>query len=204
MPSRPSVDRRKSDVGSPPARRPSQGTPSENRWEIISASVRETDRLGQAIGHGLRGGEILALFGPLGAGKTALVRGIAKGLGAATTGVSSPTFVLIHEYRGRLALAHVDLYRIDSLRDLESTGLGEYLSGPTVTVIEWADKGLAWLPDDRLEIELRHLTVESRRVRLAARGPVSIPLLLRTKTEFCRSRTTARRGHPKHRKAQPI
>ena len=72
-------------------------------------------------------------------GKTALVRGMAQGLGAASASVSSPTFVLIHEYYGRLPLTHVDLYRIRSVVELESTGLADYLSGRNVTVIEWAD-----------------------------------------------------------------
>jgi tRNA threonylcarbamoyladenosine biosynthesis protein TsaE len=144
---------------------------------------------------------MLALFGPLGAGKTALVRGIARGLGAAPTSVTSPTFVLIHEYRGRLPLAHVDLYRIRSQQELESTGLAEYLSGSTVTAVEWADKARPLLPDDRLEIELRHLAVGSRTIRLTASGPVSAALLSRTKIEFDRTATSVRRGRPKAKKA---
>jgi tRNA threonylcarbamoyladenosine biosynthesis protein TsaE len=141
--------------------------------ELRSSSIEDTDRLGRVIGRSLHGGETLALFGPLGSGKTALVRGIAAGLGAPPSAVSSPTFVLIHEYRGRLLLAHVDLYRLKSPSDLESTGLAEYLSGPTVTAIEWAVKGMSWLPDDRLEIELRHLAAESRKITLRARGMLS-------------------------------
>lgn len=144
---------------------------------LVVRSPRDTDRLGRAIGRALRGGETLALFGELGAGKTALVRGIAGGLGATPTAVSSPTFVLIHEYRGRLPLAHVDLYRLNSPRELESIGLADYLSGPTVAAIEWADRGLALLPADRLEIELRHRTVGSRTFQLRATGPESTRLL---------------------------
>jgi tRNA threonylcarbamoyladenosine biosynthesis protein TsaE len=125
------------------------------------------------------GGEFLALFGTLGAGKTALVRGIAAGLGAAAEAVSSPTFVLLHEYRGRLPLAHVDLYRIDSLRDTESIGLDDYLSGSTVVAVEWADKALALLPPDRLEMELRHHTVQSRSIQFRATGPLTAALLTR-------------------------
>ena len=101
------------------------------------------------MGSAMKGGEILALFGPLGAGKTALVRGMAAGLDAPSTAVSSPTFVLIHEYHGRLPLAHVDLYRLPSARDIESIGLQEYLTGPTVAAIEWADKGLPLYRDGR-------------------------------------------------------
>src|SRR5262245_9267813 len=80
-------------------------------WRRSLPSLRDTDRLGRAIGSVLEGGESLALSGTLGAGKTALVRGIATGLGAPAEAVSSPTFVLLHEYHGRLPLAHIDLYR---------------------------------------------------------------------------------------------
>ena len=139
---------------------------------------------------------MIALVGALGAGKTALVRGMAQGLGAASASVSSPTFVLIHEYHGRLPLTHVDLYRIGSVRELESTGLADYLSGRNVTVIEWADNGRSWLPADHLEIELRHLAVESRTVRLTAGGPVSAALLSRAQTEFHR---TPAAGGPRRR-----
>src|SRR5688572_12726937 len=106
-------------------------------WKLVSTSHQHTERLGQAIGRALRGGETIALFGPLGAGKTALVRGIAHGLGASPMAVTSPTFVVIHEYnQGRLPLVHVDLYRIRTLSELESTGLTEYFSGQSVTAIE--------------------------------------------------------------------
>lgn len=161
-------------------------SPSSCVWELNLPSPLHTDRLGRAIGSSLQGGETLALYGPLGAGKTALVRGMAAGLGAPSTGVSSPTFVLIHEYRGRLPLAHIDLYRLISVREIESIGLEEYLSGPTVAAIEWADKGRALLPHDRLEIELRHHTVQSRSIRLTATGPLSAALLANTMRRHAR------------------
>jgi tRNA threonylcarbamoyladenosine biosynthesis protein TsaE len=147
---------------------------SNRPWQLVSTSHQQTDRLGQAIGCALRGGETIALYGPLGAGKTALVRGIAQGLGASPTAISSPTFVVIHEYdQGRLPLAHVDLYRIRSLLELESTGLTEYFSGQTVMAIEWADKGLAALPQDRIDITLNHRAARSRTIQLHATGPKS-------------------------------
>lgn len=152
-------------------------------WELASPSPLHTDRLGHAIGLSLQGGETLALFGPLGAGKTSLVRGIAAGLGAPAT-VSSPTFVLIHEYRGRLPLAHVDLYRVNSTSEAESTGLQEYFSGSTVVAIEWADKGFSILPQDRLEIQLRHQAVGSRRIRLSATGQASTALLAEVRRRY--------------------
>jgi tRNA A37 threonylcarbamoyladenosine biosynthesis protein TsaE len=96
----------------------------------------------------------------------------------------------------------VDLYRIESLQALESTGLVEYLTGSMiVTAIEWADKALAWLPDDRLEIELRHLAVGSRTVRLLARGPVSTTLLFQTKAAFGRYKASTRKRRTEHNRA---
>src|SRR3990167_1165131 len=77
-------------------------------WHCLSKSVAETDRLGRRIGRSLQGGEVVALYGELGSGKTALVRGMAAGAGASPRSVSSPTFVLIHEYHGRVRLAHAD------------------------------------------------------------------------------------------------
>ena len=150
-------------------------------WKLTSSSHQQTDWLGQVLGHTLRGGETIALYGPLGAGKTALVRGIAQGLGASPTAVTSPTFVVIHEYQGRLPLAHMDWYRIRSLRELESTGVMEYFSGQTVTAIEWADKGLALLPQDRIEITLSHRTAQSRLILLSATGPTSENVLARAR-----------------------
>ena len=169
-------------------------------WRRSLSSPLETDRLGRVIGSVLMGGESLALSGTLGAGKTALVRGIAAGLGAPAGAVSSPTFVLLHEYRGRLPLAHLDLYRVGSRQEAESIGLGDYLSGSTVVAVEWADKALELLPDDRLEMELRHHTVQSRSIQFTATGPLSAALLTRIK--HCeglstRSSRSRRRKHTK-------
>ena len=158
---------------------------SNRPWQLLSTSHRHTDRLGQAIGRALCGGETIALYGPLGAGKTALVRGIAQGLGASPAAISSPTFVVIHEYnQGRLPLAHVDLYRIRSPRELESTGLTEYFSGQTVTAIEWADKGLAALPQDRIDITLNHRGARSRAIQFCATGPKSDEVISRARIQY--------------------
>ncbi|MCE9537086.1 MAG: tRNA (adenosine(37)-N6)-threonylcarbamoyltransferase complex ATPase subunit type 1 TsaE [Nitrospirae bacterium] len=153
-------------------------------WKLTSSSHQQTDWLGQVLGRTFRGGETIALYGPLGAGKTALVRGIAQGLGASPTAVTSPTFVVIHEYQGRLPLAHMDWYRIRSLRELESTGVMEYFSGQTVTAIEWADKGLDLLPQDRIEVTLSHRTAQSRSIQLNATGPTSEDVLARARKTY--------------------
>lgn len=121
----------------------------------------------------------MALYGDLGTGKTVLVRGIAAGLDVSPRAVSSPTFVLIHEYHGRLPLAHVDLYRLDSPAELQHVGLSDYLDGRTVVVVEWADKMGGELPVDRLEAHLAHRGETSRAILLKATGMQSRHLLTR-------------------------
>lgn len=154
-------------------------------WKLVSTSYRHTDRLGQAIGRVLRGGETIALYGPLGAGKTVLVRGVAQGLGTSPMAVTSPTFVVIHEYnQGRLPLAHIDLYRIRTLHELESTGLIAHFADKTVTAIEWADKGLVALPQDRIEVTLNHRATRSRMIQLHATGPKSKKALARLRRQY--------------------
>jgi tRNA threonylcarbamoyladenosine biosynthesis protein TsaE len=173
-------------------RRESQ-RPLPGAWHRLSKSVAETDRLGRRIGRSLQGGEIVALYGELGSGKTALVRGMAAGLGAPPQAVSSPTFVLIHEYRGRVRLAHADLYRLDSAAELPHIGLSDYDDGRTVTAIEWAEKAGHDLPADRLEIHLRHRSPRSREITFVPRGPRSRRLLARVRAGQFSSRTAGHR-----------
>lgn len=161
-------------------------------WSYCSRSATETDRLGRIIGQALRGGEVVALFGELGTGKTALVRGIAAGLGAPPRAVSSPTFVLIHEYRGRLPLAHADLYRIQTATELAYLGLSDYLDGHTVVAVEWADKAGTELPPDRLHVYLTHRGKTARDLALQATGARSRDLLARV-MKRCKPRKPARR-----------
>jgi tRNA threonylcarbamoyladenosine biosynthesis protein TsaE len=118
----------------------------------------------------------MALIGPLGAGKTCLVRGIAVGLGAPAEAVTSPTFVLIHEYAGRVPLYHVDLYRLDEREATEGLGLEEYIDSAGVTVIEWAEKASAVLPRDHLRITIEHRGDDRRRVALQPHGERSARL----------------------------
>ncbi|SRR5687767_14060118 len=195
---RPGASRESTSAGA--QRRRTSGT--SRTWRLSLPSPLHTDRLGHAIGAALQGGEFLALYGPLGAGKTALVRGIARGLNASPNAVSSPTFVLLHEYRGRLPLAHIDLYRLRTPAEVDSIGLQDYLSGTTVVAIEWADKAHGILPDDRLEMELRHRTVQSRSIKLTATGPLSAALLARTRKNDALSSRRPRSGRPLSRKAK--
>ena len=167
----------------------------------MSKSAADTDRLGRRIGRSLRGGEIVALYGELGSGKTALVRGMAAGLGASPRSVSSPTFVLIHEYHGRLRLAHADLYRLDSVSELPHIGLSEYDDGHTVTAIEWAEKAGGELPADRLEIHLRHRSPVTREIAFVPRGMRARRLLARLRRRSPRGEATGLAARLRTRRA---
>lgn len=142
-------------------------------WSLASCSVADTECLGAMIGNGVQGGEVFALYGEVGTGKTALVRGIATGLGAAPRRVSSPTFVLIHEYRGRLPLAHADLYRLESVQTVPHLGLEEYFDGRTIVAVEWAERAMSELPIDRVEIRFAHRSETERTIIITATGPYS-------------------------------
>jgi tRNA threonylcarbamoyladenosine biosynthesis protein TsaE len=126
-------------------------------------SAEETEALGERLGAALRGGEILALIGELGAGKTTLIRGIARGLGVGET-VTSPTFVLAKPYCGRLTLYHLDFYRLESRGDFYSIGFEEFLEETAVVAIEWAEKFLEMLPRPFLAIELEISQKDSRKI----------------------------------------
>ncbi len=146
--------------------------------EVRTGSPDETRALGEGLGRLLRRcdarGEVVALTGPLGAGKTCFVQGLARGLGAGGY-VRSPTFVLVHQYPGPLPLYHVDLYRI-APSDLDALGLEEIIEGDGVTAIEWA--GTAPLPPDHLSVELSFGRDENARiVRIGAAGGRSRRLL---------------------------
>ena len=173
--------------------------PSVECLKSVLTSRSQTERLGQVIGASLTGGEVLALIGALGAGKTTLVRGIAAGLDMPPEFVSSPTFVLAHEYEGRVPLVHLDLYRLRTVAEAESIGLNDYLSGSAVVVIEWADRFPRWLPEDRLEIQLTHRSPATREAMIMAQGPRSSLLLAR----IIRAWRAARRAPISRKPARP-
>lgn len=126
--------------------------------------------LGRALGLLAAPGDLFALHGPLGAGKTVLVKGIASGLGIDPENVTSPTFTLIHEYRGQLPLFHIDAYRLQGAGDLAALGAEELFFGHGVTVIEWADRVCDLLPAERLDVLLSHVDESTRRVQLQPRA----------------------------------
>ncbi len=136
--------------------------------ETITSSPAATQELGQAIGALTRPGDIILLCGPLGAGKTCLTQGIALGLGISGA-TPSPTFMLAREYRGRLPLYHIDLYRLE-FTEITELGLDEYLYGTGVAVVEWAEKDPELFGDDHLLVELAYAGENARRIRLLPRG----------------------------------
>ncbi|ADJ26425.1 protein of unknown function UPF0079 [Dehalogenimonas lykanthroporepellens BL-DC-9] len=137
--------------------------------QVITESAAGTRRLGYLLGEILEPGDVLFLTGPLGAGKTTLTQGIARGLGISAE-VMSPTFVLMRELQGRLALYHIDLYRLDDLSEIADLGLDDYFYGDGVTVVEWADRAEALLPEERLAIVIDYHGEQSRSFKHSARG----------------------------------
>jgi tRNA threonylcarbamoyladenosine biosynthesis protein TsaE len=130
---------------------------------LVSSSPAETRDVGERLGARLRPGDVVACIGELGAGKTCFIQGLARGLGV-TGDVTSPTFVLVNEYRGRLPVHHLDAYRTESLTELADLGIEEMLHGDGVTVIEWADKLRPLLPRDAIVVTISGLGDEPREI----------------------------------------
>ena len=130
-----------------------------------TASVAETLDLGARLAEGLHPGDVVALDGDLGAGKTHLAKGIVRGLGGEPESVTSPTFVLVQEYACDPPVRHLDLYRLETHHDLDSIGLDELLDdGEHVTLIEWPSRAASRLPPHTLWLHLAHAGGELRRV----------------------------------------
>jgi tRNA threonylcarbamoyladenosine biosynthesis protein TsaE len=129
---------------------------------IQTTTEEETAAAGERLAAALGPGDVVLLYGELGAGKTAFVRGLARGLGASDRDVTSPTFTLVQEYAGRLPLYHVDLYRLEP-KEVEDLGLEELVSADGVVAIEWAER---WhgRPDDAIEVRLEHAGEDQRRI----------------------------------------
>jgi len=137
--------------------------------EIISHSPEETQKIGVRIGEFALPGDVFLLVGGLGAGKTCLTQGIAWGLDIKEY-AASPSFVVIRELYGRLPLYHIDFYRLDHLEEIVELGLGDYLYGKGVSVVEWAEKGLSLLPEEHLLIEIGYLSDSERSLKLKPSG----------------------------------
>jgi tRNA threonylcarbamoyladenosine biosynthesis protein TsaE len=136
-----------------------------------SSSLALTRRLGERLGRVLVAGDVIALLGDLGAGKTSFVQGLARGLGVPRERrIGSPSFTLVNEHAGRVSLYHVDLYRIEDESELDEIGLAEYLAGAGVAVVEWFDRFPAYVPAERLEVRLTITGARSRDVQALAYG----------------------------------
>ena len=130
---------------------------------VISHSAEETRAAGERVGARLDAGAVVACIGELGAGKTCFLQGLARGLGVESP-VTSPTFVLINEYRGRVPVHHLDAYRTESLSEVLDLGIEELMHGDGVTVIEWADKLIPMLPAHTITVTIDGLGDEPRRI----------------------------------------
>lgn len=143
----------------------------------ISTSETDTQRIGNRLAGVLSSGDVVALQGPLGAGKTRLVQAIATAFGCEQSFIVSPTFTLIHEYNGRLPVYHVDAYRLKNADEFLDLGGGELLSGSGVCLIEWADRIGEVLPFDHLRIDFHVHGPETRELVFRSSGPSSALML---------------------------
>ncbi len=140
------------------------------RIELRAETAEDTRAVGRAVAFLLRPGDAVALTGELGAGKTTLVQGAARALGVREP-VVSPTFTLVREYRGRVRVYHVDVYRLDRVQDVLELGLEEMVEDGGVLLVEWGDVVEGLLPGDRLQVELTRLWEgEARRLVVTGRG----------------------------------
>lgn len=138
-----------------------------SQLNVLSHNPEETILIGKIIGENLTKGDVVGLVGELGTGKTCFTHGVARGIGVPEgVWITSPSFTLINEYRGRFNLYHFDLYRLENIQDLESLGYVEYLFGEGVSVIEWADKMKDILSVATLCISFQYLDENIREITI--------------------------------------
>ena len=139
--------------------------------EVITHSAEETTAFGRTLTELLAPPKVVLLRGDLGAGKTTLIKGIAAGFEAASEeDVTSPTFTLVHEYRGpRAVLYHIDLYRVDTPRELETLGLDDLVAENSILLIEWGEKFARFVHDRDVEISLERVGENDRKIQVASR-----------------------------------
>jgi len=137
--------------------------------------AEETKEFGRWFGAWVEVGDVLALYGELGTGKTVLVKGLSEAVGVKEN-VESPTFTIVGEYKGRIPLYHMDLFRMSSVEEILRIGYEEYVYGDGVCVIEWAEKIEQLLPKRRLDIRLFHVAEDERRIEVIPRS-MALPSL---------------------------
>ncbi|MGI5916809.1 MAG: tRNA (adenosine(37)-N6)-threonylcarbamoyltransferase complex ATPase subunit type 1 TsaE [Anaerolineae bacterium] len=164
---------------------------TEQSFDMITHSPAQTSAIGERLGRLLRSGDVVCMQGDLGTGKTCLTQGIGKGLGVEGI-ISSPTFVYINEYAPSGSgpyMYHVDLYRIRDYCDALSLGLEEYMYGDGVTVIEWAERAIEIIPDERLWIRLSYLEYTKRSLTFEATGERYLEILRELRAEVFGARS---------------
>lgn len=154
--------------------------------QIISNSEKDTFRTADDLSRGLKPGDVLALTGELGSGKSVFARGLLHGFGIKDKYIASPTFTLINIYKGKLPVYHFDVYRLNSPDELINLGYEEFFFGDGVTIIEWADKVKDFLPEKYIKIELKVLSEKGRLITIDQRP----------KTEDLRPKEAHRRYSP--------
>ena len=152
---------------------------SPRAWQFCTASEADTELLAARLAEAVEPGTVVALIGNLGAGKTRLVRAVVEALGVDRRAIASPTFVLVHEYEGRIPIYHFDAYRLRDAADFAALGADEYLSSSGVSLIEWADRVAELLPADHLRIEIAVTGESAREFRFRGMGPQSERVLER-------------------------
>jgi tRNA threonylcarbamoyladenosine biosynthesis protein TsaE len=144
---------------------------SDGTFQFVANSEVDTERLGTALAGALPGGTVVALIGTLGAGKTRLVQAFAAAQGVPRDEATSPTFVLVNEYQGRLPIYHIDAYRLRDEDEFLELGPEEYFDSAGITFIEWADRVADCLPAERVEIRCEAIGETSRRFTLQVTSP---------------------------------
>jgi tRNA threonylcarbamoyladenosine biosynthesis protein TsaE len=136
---------------------------------LISHSAEQTQELGIAIGRLALPADVYLLVGNLGAGKTCITQGIAVGMGISEQAIS-PSFVIVREYKGRLPLFHMDLYRLENVAEIADLGLDEYFFGKGASVVEWADRAIELLPRNNLSINMEYRNEGERSITFNPHG----------------------------------
>ena len=136
----------------------------------ISCSPEDTKRIASDLGKSLVPGDVVAMFGGMGMGKTAFTHGLALGMGIDDSCVSSPTFALVHEYGNKNKLYHFDMYRIESWDDLYSTGFFDYIDANGILAVEWSENIINALPDDYIKVEFKKGADDNQRIITIEKG----------------------------------